>query len=147
MKTLFVTLTALFSLFSTKSHADEGNVTPVVLEKFSNTFANASEVKWSSSNQYYKADFAYNGQYAAAFFNTDGELIATTRNITSIQLPVTLQASLKKDYKNLWISNLFEYSDESGTSYYVTLENADTQIVLKSSGSTSWSIFQKERKS
>jgi hypothetical protein len=33
-----------------------------------------------------------------------------------------------------------------GTSYYITLENADTKIVLKTSGGSEWNIYQKIRK-
>ena len=33
-----------------------------------------------------------------------------------------------------WVSDLVEVSKSDGTYYYITLENADTQLVLKSSG-------------
>ena len=147
MKVLFVTLTALFSLFTTKSHADDGNVSATVLRSFNSTFVNASEVKWSTNDKFYKADFSFNCQYVSAYFDADGELIATTKNITSLELPIKLQASLKKDYQNGWISDLFEYSDASGTSYFITIENADTKIVLKSDGISAWNTFQKQCKS
>jgi hypothetical protein len=63
-----------------------------------------------------------------------------------MQLPISLQTSLKKQCGDLWISDLFEVANDQGTSYYVTLENADTKIVLKSSGSD-WTTYQKQRKS
>ena len=73
-------------------------------------------------------------------------MLALTRNISSLQLPITLQASLKKNYENFWISDLFEVANEQGTTYYVTLEDGDTKLVLKS-GHSEWSTFQKQRKS
>jgi hypothetical protein len=33
-----------------------------------------------------------------------------------------------------------------GTNYYVTLETADTKIVLKSTDGGNWSIYQKSKK-
>jgi hypothetical protein len=147
MKFLFVTLTALFSLFNTKSFADDVKITPVVLESFNSSFENAKEVKWSFSESFYKADFCYDGQYIAAFFNTEGEMVAVTKNISSSQLPVTLQKNLKKEYQSYWISDLFELSDESSTSYYITLEDADSKVVLKSSGTSGWTTYKKIRKS
>jgi hypothetical protein len=75
----------------------------------------------------------------------DGKMIALTRNISSLQLPLSLQTELKTKNEKLWISDLFEVANDQGTSYYATLENADEQIVMKSSGST-WTIYRKQRK-
>jgi hypothetical protein len=72
--------------------------------------------------------------------------MAVTRYISSIQLPLNLQSNLKKSYSNYWISDLFEIASNDGTAYYVTLENADTKIVLKSTGGTDWSVFEKSKK-
>ena len=72
--------------------------------------------------------------------------MAVTRNISPVQLPVTLQNNLKTAYEEHWISELFELSDESGTSYYVTVEDGDSKVTLKSFGN-SWSTFKKSRKS
>ena len=147
MKILFVTLTALFSLFNTKSFATDVKISPVVLESFSTSFEDASEVKWSVSNELYRADFNFNDQYISAYFDAGGNIVAEVKNITSLQLPLCLQKGLKKHLQNLWITELFEVNNNEGTSYYVTLENADTKLVLKSTGTAGWSTFQKQRKS
>ena len=73
-------------------------------------------------------------------------MIALTRNLSSLELPIALQASLKKNYDCYWISDLIEVAREQGTSYYITLENADTKLTLKSSG-LDWSSYKKQRKS
>ena len=135
----------MFTLISMSSFATE-KVNPKVLEAFKSNFKTATEVDWSVSKDLYKADFSLNGQYVAAYFDETGQLVALTRNISSTQLPITLQTSLKNDHEGFWISDLFEIANEQGTSYYVTLENADTKLVLKSEG-TNWSHFQKQRKS
>jgi hypothetical protein len=72
--------------------------------------------------------------------------MATTRNISSLQLPVTLQAGLRKDYSEYWISNLFEMTNAEGINYYVTLQKGDTKITLKSASHTEWTAFQKTSK-
>jgi hypothetical protein len=147
MKFLLVALTAVFSLFSTSSNAKDVKVSSVVLQSFNSSFENASEVKWSASNNYYKAEFNFNGQYISAYYEAGGCMIAATKNITSVQLPFSLQQSLKKNSENFWISELFELNDDSGTSYYVTLENGDTKVVLKSNSTRGWETYQKHRKS
>ena len=61
------------------------------------------------------------------------------------QLPIKLQTSLKT-YEKGWISDLFEVSSDEGTSYYVTIEDADRKVVLKSNGDASWSVYEKTEK-
>ena len=144
MKAIFILFASLFSLVSS-AETPEG-VDPVVVKSFENTFANATEVDWKVSEKFVKVEFALDGQYINAFYNVDGELLALTRNVSSNQLPVMLQASLKKETEKYWISELFEVTNEEGTSYFVCLENADEKVVLKSSGNKNWDSFSKNRK-
>ena len=146
MKLILFTLTALLSFGTLKSNAQDIQVSTAVTNAFHHAFKNAADVEWKESNGVYKADFTLNGQYATAFYNADARLMAVTRNISPVQLPVTLQNNLKTAYEEYWISELFELSDESGTSYYVTVEDGDSKVILKSLGN-SWSTFKKSRKS
>lgn len=147
MKRILTNLTLALVLFSTASFANETtNVNDAVLRSFTSSFRSASQVEWTVTENFFKANFVINGQYAAAYYNQDGSFVALTRNVCSTQLPVALQSSLKNEMGNYWISELFEVASETETAYYVTLENADTRLVLKSTGS-SWSSFQKQRKS
>jgi len=148
MKRLLLTLTIALSLISLSSFAN-GNgdeVSPRAIQSFNSSFKNATEVNWTISNNFYKVNFAMSGQYVSAFYDADGKMIALTRNISSLQLPIALQAELKKSYDGYWISDVLETATEDGTSYYITLETADTQLILKSN-SDSWSTFKKTRKS
>jgi hypothetical protein len=148
MKKFFTLLTAIAAFISTSAMATEPEVSTFVKESFNTTFASATEVKWTVGDTYYKAEFAMNGQYASAYYDMEaGQLMATTRNISSLQLPLTLQASLKKDYSNFWVSELFEVSNDAGTSYYVTLENADNKIILKATSYNEWKTYKKVTKS
>jgi hypothetical protein len=53
---------------------------------------------------------------------------------------------LKRDYSGYWISDLFEIASDDQTSYYVTLENMDKTIVLKSAGTSLWNVYTKIKK-
>jgi len=146
MKPLFILLTIAASFFAQTSSANDEVVSATVLKSFQSSFANAKEVDWSFNQNLYKASFTLDGLYITAFYNSDGSLIAITRNINSSQLPIALQATIKKDYTGLWISDLFEIANEEGTSYYITLENADSKLVLKSTNNAAWTKFQKRQK-
>jgi hypothetical protein len=61
-------------------------------------------------------------------------------------LPHYLQKRLKRSLSNYWISDLFEITNHDETSYYVTLENADSKIVLKSENGSDWMVFQRIEK-
>jgi hypothetical protein len=116
------------------------------LRAFRNEFTAASNVSWEVKNGYSRATFSLNGQVLFAYYGTNGELQAVVRNIVSDQLPITLLTELKKDYSDYWISDLFEMATDNQTTYYITLENGDKKIVLKSEGTNFWSVFSKTRK-
>lgn len=142
MKKIILTLAVALSTMC--SFAADVKVSTRVLDAFKTDFASAKEITWTANNDYYKASFLFNDQQVAAFYNMDGELMGMTRNIRSLDLPLSLQANLKKGYSNYWISDLFEVSNHEGTSYYITLENADSKIILKSSAGNDWRTYQKK---
>jgi hypothetical protein len=138
--TLAVAMSALFSF------AGDVAVSSKVLDAFKNDFVSAKEVTWTEGSGYYKASFIFNEQHVSAFYSTDGELMGMTRYISSVDLPINLQASLKKSYGSYWIADLFEVSNSEGTGYYITLENADSRIILKSTTGGNWKVYKKNIK-
>jgi len=143
MKKMIVTLA--IALFTLSAFAGSGTVNQKVLDAFKTEFATASEVEWSAGADYFKATFNYNGKYVFAFYSEEGALLGLTRYISPVDLPLVLQNNLKKNYEGFWVSDLFEASKNEGTHYYITLENADTKIVLRSAGAT-WGTYSKTKK-
>ena len=128
MKPLLILLTLITVFFSQPSLANNRDVTPIVLKSFQTTFSDAKDVEWIVGESLYKARFELSGQVVMAYYNTQGMLLAITRNITSHQLPLALQTTLKKGNEGLWITELFEMSNEQGTVYYATLENGESKL-------------------
>lgn len=139
-------LMALATFVTLSAFANEGQVNAKVLHAFKTEFVYASQVEWTVEPNYYKATFDLNGQRVFAFYSKGGALMGLARNISSAQLPVDLQVDLKKEYGSFWISDLFEVSNNEGTAYYITLENADTKLILKSDDGGDWSQYRKIRK-
>lgn len=146
-KILFTAVVALLTLtaFATPAAAGE-EVNPKVLKAFTADFVAARDVVWTSSADYYRAEFTYNERHVSAYYDKDGELLGVTRFLSSTDLPVTLQAGLKKKYGGFWITDLMEVSKKDGTAYYITIEDADTRIVLKAENGGSWLVYQKQKK-
>ncbi|MGN6292263.1 MAG: hypothetical protein ACTHMV_05905 [Chitinophagaceae bacterium] len=144
MKRIILTLAIAISSFAV--FANDVKVNTAVLNAFNSEFADAKDVQWASGQGYYKASFQYNDQYVTAFYSFDGQTLGVARNISSLDLPMNLQASLKKEYSGRWITELFEVSNEEGTHYYITLEQADSKVTLKSSNGSKWSVYKKATK-
>ena len=132
------------SAFAAKN--DETDVNQLAVRSFHKDFVNARNIKWEQKTGYVKVEFTINDQVLYAYYNNDGQMTAIVRNIVSDQLPISLLTSLKKDYTGFWISDLFELAADDLTTYYVTLENADKKIVLRSNGIDSWEVYSKSRK-
>lgn len=124
----------------------EDNVNQKVLTSFNQMFNEAQEVSWVTTDKYVKASFKMNEQIMTAFFTETGEFMGVSRNIVSSQLPINLQIELRKQYSNGWITELFEFAGENETNYYLTIENSDQKIMLKSSGTNSWTGYKKTKK-
>jgi hypothetical protein len=122
------------------------NVNQQTIEAFKKDFTAAKNTMWEQKEGYSKATFSLNGEVLFAYYDNNGDLTAVVRNITSEQLPINLLTSMKKDYDGFWISDLFEIAAGDQTNYYVTLENGDKKIVLRSVGPDSWSVYSKEKK-
>ena len=130
-------------------HANPGSeeVDARVLGAFKKEFATAKDITWTLAVNYYQASFVYNEQHITAYYNTEGELLGVARFISPVDLPLALQADLKKNYQPYWISNLFEAATSEGTTYYITIEDADQSIVLKSDNARDWDQYKKVKKS
>jgi len=141
-----VLMTLAIAISSIVAFAGEENVSKDVLNSFNKEFNGAKEVRWTTATDFYKAEFILNDQYITAFYNKDGEFLGMTRNISSLNLPLKLQSKIRSEYSEYWITDLFELSDNDGTHYYITVENADSKVLLKSSDNTDWNIFKKMSK-
>lgn len=144
MKKIIVTLALFVSTIS--AFATEEKVSSKVLAAFQVEFNNATEVEWTVGSSYYMASFTYRDNHVFAYYSLDGDLMGMTRYISVDALSLALQSSLKKEYSEFWISDLFEVSRKGSTDYYITLENADKKIVLVASAGSDWELFKKIRK-
>lgn len=147
MKKMILSLaTVLMMGFSVFANGNDNVATPQALNAFRKDFATASNTRWEQTTNLLKATFTLNGQVLTAYYFPNGDLQAVVRNITSDQLPLNLLRSLRSDYAEYWITDLFEISRNSETTYYVTVENSDKKIVLRSDDLASWELYSKEKK-
>jgi len=146
MKKRILTLVLMLSIgFSSVFANNEEGISIKAISAFKKEFAQAKDVKWEAGKEFVKATFEMNGQVMFAYYTPEGEQLAITRNILSSQLPFNLASQLRNN-KQSWITDLFEVASNGETTYYVTLETADSKVVLRSRGISGWDQFKKEKK-
>ncbi len=137
---LFLTLGATYS-FARPVDGVNGEIKSA----FTRNFQHAELMNTEVRKAFTKLTFKMDGQIMSAFYSETGDLLAVTHNIVSTQLPVGLQTSLKNDYKGYWITELFEFTGDDQNCHYVSLENADSSVTLRSNGD-SWEVYSSEKK-
>ena len=143
-QTFLLILIAALS-FGTASANTKSDIPSTVLSAFNQEYVNASAISWVEGANWFKASFKVDGVYLTAYYNTLGETIGVSRNITTSQLPLSLLKDVKENYADYWISDLFELALNDDTTYYITLENADETIVLEGHDGY-WSYYKKTKK-
>ncbi|MFT3825972.1 MAG: hypothetical protein QM731_18775 [Chitinophagaceae bacterium] len=146
MKRLVLMLAVIMMGIGSTFANNEKEINEKVASSFKNDFANATDVKWEKGKQFVKVTFTQNLQVMFAYYSEEGSLIAVSRNLTTGQLPLNLLAGFKKNYNGYWVSDLFEMVNGTDTAYYLTLENADNTVVLRSDGTAGWEVFKKTKK-
>jgi hypothetical protein len=147
-KTAAIIMALLLTVGISSSFASDTSdiIKEQVTTSFRKGFRNAQIVSYENHVNYNKVTFRMNDIVLFAYYSDKGELLAVVRNILSSQLPVQLMVDLKNNYNGFWISELFEINGEGQNTYYVTLENADHKITLRSTDATSWEVYEKKDK-
>ena len=146
MKQIILSLATVLMMGISAFAGKNEEVNQVAANAFHKEFTGAKNIIWEQKETFLKVTFTLNDQVLFAYYNNNGDRQAIVRNLISSQLPINLLTDLKKEYNGFWISDLFEIATDDQTTYYLTLENADKKIVLRSSGSEDWSVYAKSRK-
>jgi hypothetical protein len=146
MKKITIILALVLTVSTAFAFRGGEKVNGQALNTFNTEFVGAAGAAWTISKDFYKVTFTMSGQQFVAYYNKSGEFIAVTHNISSVQLPANLKRSLKKLMNDYWITDLFEITNLDEMSWCVTLETADSKLVLKSDNGVKWTVFQRMEK-
>ena len=119
-------------LFSVTTFASGGdNVTAKVKLAFEKDFIKAKDVNWKKTGEFYFASFSMNDALVDAAYNEDGELVGTSRKISTTQLPLFLSLILSQKYGQYIIpAEATEISYDGETHYYVTVMSSKQTLRL-----------------
>ncbi|KAA8477965.1 hypothetical protein BDE36_0089 [Arcticibacter tournemirensis] len=153
MKKLFY-LAFLVLALSGKSYADDKNksekkdaeVSYFAENNFLSKYQSAANVKWTVTNQFQKASFTLDGVKMSAFFDLNGDYIATTQYVDFNKLPAVSKSRLQKFYADYSVDEIVRYDFDGqndsglyllsgqrnyGTIYFASLKNKEESMVVK----------------
>ena len=146
MKKMLMAVAVFLTITTGTAFANTTEVNPKVIKAFNTAFVSVNDVTWTTGSDFYKASFTYNSKYVYAYYSLDGKFLGLTRLMATSELPLILQTSIKKNYADMWVTDLFEVANADGTAYYLTVEDAENVLIVKSAGGSDWTTFKKSKK-
>jgi hypothetical protein len=140
MKKIILSMAIALAVFST-AFAKPDSINDRAVAAFQKDFHKASQVEWTSTNNYVMASFLMDNETQFAYYDFQGNLIGVVHHILTSSLPADLSKDIKKHYSNYWVSELFQITTDQGVFYYIRLKNADETIALTTEGGNSWQRF------
>lgn len=132
MKKIIAILTLVAVFASSAAFARDKSVSnKKVMDAFNKEFAGAEDVSWYSTKDKYVAKFTIKASKVTAHFDSEGNLLATSRYITDSELPLSVITKLMKKFPDQKIHNVVEYDANDNTTYVITLESETHWTVLK----------------
>ena|ERR1700722_2632492 len=139
MKKIIPIAALLITLFSINAVAQPKTPSAVVTS-FGRTYSNAERPTWTIVDDLYRVDFTLQNENLTAFYKPDGELVASSRNITTMQLPISLKLALGNHFGNYNVSSLFEIDGHDGICYYARASDQKSEILLQSTSFGDWVV-------
>ena len=145
MKKLFVAV--LLTVAATAgAFAAPAKVNPTVLSSFKADFANAANVKWQIERDFIKAEFTTGTARMEAYYNADGNIIATSKSISLNEIPVNAKRSFAKKFAGYNATEAIKFTGFDETAYYISGENDKEKVILKVDENNQVSVYTKAKR-
>ncbi len=147
MKKLFFTALIAVSISFSSSAQAVNQIDQKAVNNFEAVFIGASNVNWTSKQDLTIASFIQNNHKVEVFYNPDGDLIATTRQIQIKDAPASVKKAVEKKYSDYLVKEVLELksSDDTNSNYFIAVENDKETIVLKANEGT-MSVYSQTKK-
>jgi hypothetical protein len=126
--------------------ADVTGISSAIMTSFQTNFINAKDVSWTTKSDYSKASFTLNNRRMEAFYNTEGEMIASSENIALEELPVNAKRTFAKEFTGYEVKEAIHFQGNEDDAYYISAENEKESIIIRVLSDQSLSVFKKVKK-
>jgi len=141
MKTIIVTISFIMLGLTTAFADGTPKVNNTIQRSLNREFTGCESVQWRKVKEYQEATFIFHESLIVAYFNEEGDLLGSARNITAEQVPFSVMQSLDKHLANFEIFEITEITNAEGTSYWVTLEKGNKRYRAKANANGEISRF------
>lgn len=115
----------------------------VILERFSRSFPNASEVKWYEEENGFRVYFKSEKTMVRIWYDREGEVIKSLRHYDKEGLPVFIAAKLEKKFPGRDIKSVTELTTAGGVKFQIILEDDKRYYVVEVDGNGSMWLDKK----
>ncbi len=140
-------MTALIALaIGSTANASSGSISNKVNTHFTTHFTKAKEVSWKTDDQFAKASFVMDNEKVEVFYDLDGEMIGTSKNVAFDKLPKAAIETLTSEYTypEYQIKECIEFVNaDKEKNFYVSFASATGTIVLEISQTGHVRLFSK----
>jgi hypothetical protein len=129
-KLFFAALIAVTSAVSAAAQ-DVNPVHYIAARNFEESYAGASNVEWTATQNMSKATFMQNEQKVEVFYNQQGDFVAIARQLKMQDLPSFATKTFAKKYSDYTVTEAFEFKSADEHHYFIAAENDIQNLVLK----------------
>lgn len=129
------------------SYANEDvKVSKKVLSAFQSDFNSAVNAKWSVEQEFFKVSFTNMDMQVEAYYDEDGALVGSVRNLSFEQLPLAIIHEYNRRFENSPVKNVAEITNAEGTSYRIWTEKGNKVYKLRANASGEIIVIEKRKK-
>ncbi|PRY55268.1 hypothetical protein B0I27_101237 [Arcticibacter pallidicorallinus] len=141
-----ITVLSATGFAADKNDKKDAEVSYFAENNFLNKYYGAENVKWTVTSNFQKAVFTLEGKTMSAFFDRNGEYIATTQYVAAEKIPAVGKKRLAKLYGDYKVNEVVRYDYDGqadahmqlltgkrfyNTSYFVNLKNEKENVLVK----------------
>jgi hypothetical protein len=161
MKKFFISAALLISVSGSVVHAHAiYNGDPVVAARMGNDklssrvqaafkkeFTGASILSWERLKEnIYVVQFVYKNERLNAFFDEEGQLVATGRFMNESSLPLMVKNIVADKYASYQLKQIIELTQNSETSYLLSFTNEQIKLEVQAYNNGNLSVIKKVKR-
>jgi len=140
-----IILAATFVAFTLFAFAGGNDADKKLLSDLQAAMKASTSVKWTSTDDYSKGTFAFNGQTVSAFYDSEtSALIGFSIHLQGAEFPQDAVNAIQKKYSDWKITDAIYFVDRSANgNYFAQVEKGSNKAALKISASGKVSFYSK----
>jgi hypothetical protein len=142
----FLTALLVFTIGVSAFAASPEKVSATILSNFHSAFKEASNVSWLITSDYTKAIFDLAETKMEVYYNSEGDIIGTSKTIDLSELPVKVKRSFAKQFEGYNVNEAIFFDGFGEKAYYIAGENEKEAVILKVGENNKTSMFERTKK-